>query len=198
MTLARFRSVASATAVAAAAALMLPLAAQAAFPGQNGKIAFERDNEIFLMNGDGSGSAPLTTDGIAKRDPVVSADGRLVAYSYDRNIYVINANGTGARAVTTAGENDQSPAFSPDGKRIAFTRGSGGLDIWVVNVDGTGLTDLTNDPEGSETDAAWSPDGSRIAFTRSGCTRGTNEGGVCVYVMNADGSNPTLLTPEDN
>ena len=30
-----------------------PPSAHAAFPGANGKIAFERDNEIFLMNSDG-------------------------------------------------------------------------------------------------------------------------------------------------
>ena len=190
--------VALATTAALIVSLSVPLAAHAAFPGQDGKIAFEQDNEIFLMNGDGSGGAPLTTGGAAKRDPVVSADGRTVAYSFDRNIYVINTDGTGARAVTTGGENDQSPALSPDGKQIAFTRGSGAQDIWVVNADGTGLKDLTNDPEGSEIDAAWSPDGSRIAYTRTGCTRGTNEGGECIYVMNADGSNPTLVTAEEN
>ena len=194
--LARVR-MAVATGAAALVALTAPVAAQAAFPGQNGKIAFERDNEIFLMNGDGTGAAPLTSNGVAKRDPVVSADGSLVAYSYDRNIYVINSDGTGARAVTTGGETDQSPAFSPDGRRIAFLRGSSG-DIFSVNLDGSGLTNLTNDPDGQETDPGWSPDGTRIAYTRTGCTRGTNEGGVCIYVMNADGSNQTLVTAEDN
>jgi Ca2+-binding RTX toxin-like protein len=186
-----------ATGVLVFAVLGAPLVAEAAFPGLNGKIAFERDNEIFLMNGDGSGAAPLTSNGVAKRDPAVSADGRRVTYSYDRNIYVINADGSGAHAVTTGGLNDQSPAFSPDGRRIAFLRGSIG-DIFVVNVDGTGLTNLTNDPEGQETDPGWSPDGRRIVYTRTGCTRGTTEGGVCIYVMNADGTNQTLLTPEEN
>ena len=129
--------------------------------------------------------------------PVVSADGRFVAFAYDRNIHVINTDGTGERPVTSEGANDQSPAISPDGRRVAFLRASGDSDIFVANIDGSGVTNLTNDPEGSETDVAWSPDGSRIAYTRTGCTRGTNEGGVCIYVMNADGSNQTLLTAED-
>ena len=183
--------------IASVLVLGVPTAAEAAFPGANGKIAFERDNEIFLMNSDGSGAAPLTSDGIAKRDPVISPDGRLVAYAYNREIWVINADGTGARAVTTGGETDQSPAFSPDGRRIAFLRGSVG-DIFAVNLDGTGLTNLTNDPGAQENNPGWSPDGNRIAYDRTGCTQGTNEGGVCVYVMNADGSGQTLLTPEDN
>ena len=194
----RFPRAALAAGALALCALGAPLTAHAAFPGQNGEIAFERANEIYLMHPDGSGAAPITSDGVAKRDPAFSADGRFVAYSYNRNIYVIGSDGSGARAVTTEGANDQAPAFSPDGTKIAFLRASGPSDIFVVNIDGTGLTNLTNDPEGEETDPAWSPDGGRIAYTRTGCTRGTNEGGVCVYVMNADGSNQTLLTPEDN
>lgn len=190
----RLRAV-SALAAFTLAGLTVPVAAHAAFPGQNGKIAFEQGNQIFVMNGDGSGAEAVTTGAAAKRDPAFSADGRLIAYSSDRNIYVANADGTNARAVTTAGANDQGPAFAPDGRKVVFSRGG---ELFSVNADGSGLANLTNDPEGSETDPAWSPDGSRIAYTRSGCTRGTNEGGVCVYVMNADGSNQTLLTPEDN
>src|SRR3954452_21429852 len=181
----------------AALALLAPASANAAFPGKNGKIAFERDNEIFLMNPDGSGAAPITTGGAAKRDPVVSADGRFVAYSYNRDIWVVGSDGTNPHAITSGQANDQSAAFSPNGRRIAFLRADVG-DIFAMNLDGSGLVNLTNDPEGQETDVAWSPDGTRIAYTRTGCTRGTNEGGVCIYVMNADGTGQTLLTPEEN
>ena len=115
--------------VLAAATLVLtgvlaPIA-EAAFPGQNGRIALERDNGIFLMNSDGSGAERLPTSGAATRDPVVSADGRFVAFAYSRNIHIINTDGTGERPVTSEGANDQSPAISPDGQRIAFHRGSG-------------------------------------------------------------------------
>ncbi len=51
-------------------------------------------------------------------------------------------------------------------------------DIWVVNPDGTGLTNLTNTPDVAEFDPVWSPDGSRISFTRD----------ADIWVMNADGS----------
>src|SRR4051812_38209835 len=183
--------------VLGAAALLLPAAASASFPGKNGKIAFERDNQIFLMNSDGSGAKQLTTGGAGESDPAFSADGRFVAYAADRNIHVIGVDSKGDRTITTEGANDQSPAFSPDGRRIAFLRASGDSDIYSVNIDGSGLKDLTADPEGQETDPTWSPDGSRIAYTRTGCTRGTNEGGVCIYVMNADGSGQTLITAEE-
>ena len=39
----------------------------AAFPGNNGKIAFEKDDDIFVMNSDGSDVTNLTNDGSNRR-----------------------------------------------------------------------------------------------------------------------------------
>lgn len=68
---------------------------------------------------------------------------------------------------------------SPDGGRILFSlretdldANRGRPDIWMVNVDGTGLRQLTTH-EASDSDARWLPDGSRIVFlsTRSGSSQ---------------------------
>ena len=57
-----------------------------------------------------------------------------------------------------------TPSWSPDGKQIVFTGFDGGLsDLFVVNVDGTGLHRLTNDKY-ADLHPAWSPDGKTIAF----------------------------------
>jgi len=72
--------------------------------------------------------------------------------------------------------------------RIAFVSNrDGNSEIYVMNVDGTGLTRLTNDPAVDDY-PAWSPDGSRIAFTS------TRDGHNNIYVMNADGTGVTQLT----
>ena len=63
----------------------------------------------------------------------------------------------------------------------------GNSEIYVMNVDGTGLTRLTDDPA-VDVYPAWSPDGSRIAFTS------TRDGHNNIYVMNADGTGVTQLT----
>ena len=72
--------------------------------------------------------------------------------------------------VTDDGGSEGWPTWSPDGKRIAFQSDrSGNWDIWIANVDGTGLAQLTRHPA-EDRYAAWSPDGKKIAFTskRSG------------------------------
>ncbi len=64
------------------------------------------------------------------------------------------------------GDKDQ-PVWSPDGSQIAYTAPGGagkGLDIWVMDADGSNQKDITNHA-GDEYDPAWMPDGSMIAFT---------------------------------
>ena len=140
-----------ATALAAGTFLLLALLvvddrAQAAYPGGNGKIAFEtnRDGnlEIYSMNPDGSSQVNLTNSPAEDTDPVWSPDGTRIAFvkasEGHRNIYVMDEDGGGQTnltpgAVTTGQGNDGvNPTWSPDGTRIAYATSGG--DIWVVVV----------------------------------------------------------------
>jgi len=97
-------------------------------------------------------------------------------------LYVIGADGSNGRFLTTtpaalAGESD--PSWSPDGKRIAVQSSRHCLtgtascfgDIYVMNSDGSGLTNITNSRDVDESQPVWSPDGSSIV---SGSVRTTN------------------------
>ncbi|HSQ51755.1 MAG TPA: hypothetical protein VLL94_10875, partial [Nitrospiraceae bacterium] len=86
-----------------------------------------------------------------------------------------------------------SPHFSADGRRIAFesNRGGAGIQIWVANADGTGLTQLTRDFSEHCGSPAWSPDGTRLAFDSQG-----SDGRWQVWVMDADGGNQRRLTQD--
>jgi Tol biopolymer transport system component len=59
-------------------------------------------------------------------------------------------------------------------------------EIFVINVDGSDLTRLTNSPE-PESWPDWSPDGQKIVFDSG------RSGDYYIYVMNADGSGLTRL-----
>ena len=91
-------------------------------------------------------------------------------------------------ALAAIGTLPAAGAVSPPTGRIAFALGSHPKDdIYVVDVDGTGLRRLTSHPD-SEIDPTWSPDGRRIAYRRQ------DEQSGQIFVMNADGSQQRNLT----
>jgi Tol biopolymer transport system component len=191
------------------AALAMPDGAQAAFPGQNGKIAFSiqpggqiSNYEVWSMNPDGTSVVNLTNHPNSDESPVWSPDGTKVAFMTNRDcchntdIYTMNADGTSQTNVTFSPDSEDSPAWSPDGTKLVFVSLLGGaganLDVYSINADGSGRTNLTNTPAVSELSPAWSPDGTKIAFNRP-----TNALGE-IFTMNADGTNPVNLTNSPN
>ena len=82
------------------------------------------------------------------------------------------------------------PQVSPNGKRVAFTIGDVNYDlnkvitqIYVMQIDGGGLKQLTNGAASSTT-PRWSPEGKRIAFVTDGQ----------VWTMEDDGDNKDKVT----
>jgi len=72
--------------------------------------------------------------------------------------------------------------------RIAFVSDrDGDFEIYRMNADGSGQTNLTNH-SGQDYEPAWSPDRTKIAFVSS------RDGNYEIYVMNADGTGQTRLT----
>ncbi len=107
-------------------------------------------------------------------------------------LVAMNADGSDAVALTS-GAYRYGPDVSPDGSRILFLRDrfarSSGPSLNLMNANGTGETEL---PWGPAYEARWSPDGREIAFTGL-----TFDGAPALYVMPADGSQPTPLTGQD-
>ena len=144
--------------------LVVDKPAEAAFPGQNGKIAFtsSRDGnfEIYTMNPNGQGVDNLTKNAGGDADPNWSPDGNKIAFVSSREgnnteIYTMNANGQGVDNLTKNPGLDESPAWSPDGNKIAFySERSGDSLIYTINPNSQGLDPLTTK---NDYDPDWQP-----------------------------------------
>ncbi len=252
--------------IVSVAVLMAPAAANGAFPGQNGRIAFDDSNgSLWTMKADGSDGALLLASPPSRSTPAWSADGTRVAYSVhtpfsaqtrgNDDLFVVNADGSGEMPVTSTPNpsRERQPSWSPDGTRIAYTLTTGatfpgniatvpatggpsmqltsdglsmdpswspdgtriafawyvftqdgaslGQDIWVINPDGTNAANVTNDPTGNEFEPDWSPDGSRIVFTRTDFADGECCGTYAdwhIDAIDADGTDRAVVvdTPD--
>lgn len=112
-------------------------------------------------------------------EPGSARNGRIVFVSPgdsgpDDRLYTVAADGSDLRQL--ADVHAEYPAWSPDGSRVAFDDGSiiafrdwtgAQGHIYILNADGTGLTQVTSG-EGAEFTPAWSPDGTHVAFTARG------------------------------
>ncbi|MGC2237472.1 MAG: DPP IV N-terminal domain-containing protein [Pyrinomonadaceae bacterium] len=99
-------------------------------------------------------------------------------------VIISNPDGSGQAALPIPTALSASePAWSPDGTRIAFAGTQDTGDIFVINADGSGLTNLTNTAEPiREGNPSWSVTG-KIAYHRN-----PSGSGAQIWVMNADGS----------
>jgi formylglycine-generating enzyme required for sulfatase activity/serine/threonine protein kinase len=166
--------------------------------GGGGLIAFNSNrtgnNEIYLINADGSNLGRLTFSPADDRIPSWSPDGKEIAYQSntdgDWEIYVLTLDGGRTRQVTSNTCNDYAPEWSPDGDRFVFYSDcDGNREIYTVNVDGSGRKQLTQTEQKYNWFPNWSPDGRQVTYSSN------QSGNYQVYVMNADGSSSRALAP---
>jgi Tol biopolymer transport system component len=96
-------------------------------------------------------------------------------------------DGSEVKQVTNLPNMGGRSSWARDGRRLTFYAGPvGDHNIYVINVDGTGLVQLTSG--GDNLGPSWSPDGNWIAFTSF--RDGNNE----IYIIHPDGTGLTRLT----
>ncbi|HSF24378.1 MAG TPA: DPP IV N-terminal domain-containing protein [Blastocatellia bacterium] len=170
-----------------------------AFGGPPQSIAFhssrEGNNEVYVMNPDGSEQTRLTTNSRNDGRPNISPNGKQIVFASNRiipetnpsgdfEVFVMNSDGSDVRQLTFNGAEDSWPRWSPNGKWIAFhSIVDGNFEIYVIRPDGTDLTRVT-DYAGLDQYPEWSPNGKQLAIRRD----------TDIYLIDLDGANPLQLT----
>ena len=163
--------------------------AEAAFPGQNGKLAFFWAREVWVANADGSSATQLTSASGTDRSPRWSPDGTRISFASERDasgnseIYVMNADGSGQRRLTVNPARDRLSTWTADGTQIVYDKEFS--EIYAINADGSGGERKL----GAGLMPSASPYGNRIVFS---------VGGGGLVTMNLDGSDRRQLTPAGN
>jgi TolB protein len=165
--------------------------------GQRGiaqsRIAYVRDNRIWIVDSDGANPTPVTPRGLS---PKWTPNGRAIVYNIvDENVspIMITDLATGAQKALTSMRatqgQDYAPVVTPNGKSIIFARNTpSGTELYSMPITGGTPQRLTTTRGRDSGSPTISPDGARIAF-------GSNRTGVQeVYVSDADGTNPQALT----
>lgn len=165
--------------------------------GQRGiaqtRIAYVRDKRVWMVDSDGANAAPVTPVGLS---PKWAPNGRAIVYNIngdDASPIMLMDVATGAQKALTSGRSttaqDYAPAVTYDGRNVIFARIlPTGTDLYSVPLTGGTPQRLTNSRGKASGSPSPSPDGLRIAFASD------RAGSQDLYVADADGSNPELLT----
>ena len=187
----------------------------------NGSIYFrvgggDGGSRIESIEPDGTGRRVVFTEDspVHYSRIAFSPDGTRIAFDNflkgEYGIETADPDGTNVARLTD-GVNDSWASWSPDGTKILFssTRFDHSIeqcmpgdpyefgcptDIYVMGVDGSNVTRLTDDPL-PEFMPVWSPDGSRIAFVREADPVPAALTGI--YTMNPDGSDVRRVSSSD-
>ena len=152
----------------------------------------EMRSEMWVMNAGGSDQHWIGELGFAPR---WSPDGAHFVYQSTidgfPDIMTCAIDGSDVQVLAASSFGLRNPDYSRDGTKIVYTihetSDLSTREIWVMNADGSGAVQLTDNAAFDDL-ARWSPDGTMLAFHSDLSSQGD------IYVMNADGTGRRRVT----
>lgn len=141
----------------------------------HGRILFvtnnDGDDEIYIMEADGSNRQRLTNNVADDSSPIWFPDGETIVFTSNRDgdneIYVMAVDGTNVIQLTDNDTDDYATSISPDGEYIAFVsdrdNGWRESEIYIIRRDGSESQRLTHDTY-RNLNPEWLRDGNNISF----------------------------------
>ena len=148
------------------------------------------DADGYAIEVDGDQAATVAVNAVATIDDLAAGNHAVRLVGVQANCTVAGDN---PRTVSVSSGEEAAVEFTVEcqdaliGQIVFFSDRDGNVEIYAMNLDGSGQTRLTNNPADDRSPAV-SPDGTRILF------RSDRGGDTDVYRMNADGSNVVNLT----
>jgi Tol biopolymer transport system component len=145
-----------------------------------GKVVFENfsgdgeeefNQDIYVMNADGSGVEQVTSGRAYDFSPSFFPSGDKIAFVREspRNGTDVFTKDLTTNELTKLTDDpgfyEESLAVSPDGTKIAYSRYNRSSEIFVMDSDGSDPQNITTTGRVDEFGPDWSPDGTKIAFT---------------------------------
>lgn len=181
---------------------------------------------IMNINGTGLLQLTHTTGGVGIVEPEIASTGQIIVFASDRDlvpgnnadgnyeIFTMNANGSNVKQLTnTVGgrvdlgfPGNTGPCFDPQAQKINFTsdrdlvpggNSDGNNDMFMMNADGSGLTQLTFTTGGFGVDGGClNGAGTEVVFSSDrDLVPGHNaDGNYEIFGMRVNGSNLVQLT----
>lgn len=158
-----------------------------------GRMAFTMDNEVQIVDADGSTVARHDLGhyvNLARLSP----DGRQLAYNgRDGQIWVLDVETGDRERLTDSSAACFNPVWSPDGQRLAVETIAGNL--LAVDLPSRQVFSL-----GAGSQPCWAPDGRHVFFTRTVLSKYMEIESSDLYGVRYDGKKETRLTvsPDDH
>ncbi|MFI5311878.1 MAG: S41 family peptidase [Gemmatimonadales bacterium] len=138
----------------------------------DGRVAFSYQDDIWVVDPDGTNPRRITAHLARDFSPRFSPDGKWIAFTSNRNgnndVYVVASNGGEPKQLTWHSGNDEALYWTPDGKGVVISTQRGanawGSPLYVQPIDGSVATPLGM---GIARAGMFSQDGAMIAFNRN-------------------------------
>ncbi len=177
------------------------------FSPDGNQIAYQEYNwstdksGIFVADKNGKNPKHLIDLGVGSQNLDWTRDNKSVVFTYLKDnslgIYSKAIDGGALKKISTHTANDFAPSTSKTADKLAFLSDkTGKIDLFVMDLDGKNLSNLTADLNTVDADAndiwaystAWSPDGKQIVFNAM------LNGNLELFVVNVDGTGLSQIT----